>query len=88
MIHKLYYNTKINNPKYKTELIEGDIVKVDGEDILYKVTGLHNSDLNIMDFGRCEILDVETYTKGYNSMPISKLVFVSREFHDPEEILS
>jgi hypothetical protein len=29
-------------------------------------------------------IDIDTYTEGYVTIPISDLVFVDREFHDPD----
>lgn len=86
MIHKLYYKPSINGDTgYKIEILVDDIVKIDGEgEELYRVIYLQNSDLNPMTFYRCAIRDVATNTKGYDSIFGGKLIFVDREFYDPD----
>ncbi len=86
MIHKLYYKPSINGDiGYKIEILEGDIVKIDEEgEELYRVLSIQDSDLNPMTFYRCAIRDVVTYTKGYDSIFGGKLIFVDREFYDPD----
>jgi hypothetical protein len=80
MIKKLHYSTE---DKYKVEVLENDIVKVLGKETLYKIECVHNSDIGFY-FGTCAIIDIDTYTEGYVTIPISDLVFIEREFYDPD----
>jgi hypothetical protein len=86
MIHKLYYKPSINGDKsHKIEIMEGDIVKVDVKgDKLYKVVHLYDSDLRPLLFYRCGIIDVDTFMEGYDSIFGGNLIFVEREFYDPD----
>lgn len=86
MIHKLYYKPSINgNNSNLIEIMEGDIVKVDGKgDKLYKVFHLFDSDLRPLLFYRCGITDVDTFMEGYDSIFGGQLIFVDREFYDPD----
>jgi hypothetical protein len=84
MIIKLYYSgAESKLVKHKVEVFENDIVKKLGQETLYKVLMVHNSDTNF-NFGTCHIINMETYTEGYKSFPVSELIFVEREFYDPE----
>lgn len=86
MRHKLYYKPSINgDTEYKIEILENDIVKIDGEgDELYKVIYIQDSDLKPMTFYHCAIRNVDTFTKGYDNIFGGKLIFVGREFYDPD----
>jgi len=86
MIHKLYYKPSINGDKsHKIEIMEGDIVKVDLKgDKLYKVVHLYDSDLRPLLFYRCGIRDLDTFMEGYDSIFGGNLIFVEREFYDPD----
>lgn len=75
----------------KAELLEiikdfpDDVVKIDGRgEGLYRVTHLKDSDINMLEFYRCAIIDVATGTKGYNNIFGGNLIFVDREFYDPD----
>jgi hypothetical protein len=84
MIRKLYYlDAESKLVKHKVEVFEDDIVKVLGKETLYKIHVVNNSDISF-NFGTCYILDIDTCTEGYETIPISKLVFVDREFYDPD----
>jgi len=85
MIHKLYYKeseSKLVN--HAVEVFENDIVKVLGKETLYKIHLVNNSDISF-NFGTCCILDIDTCTEGYESIPIYNLIFVDREFYDPDD---
>lgn len=86
MIHKLYYKPSINgNSEYKIQILVDDIVKIYGEgDELYRVTHIKDSDINMFEFYRCAIIDVATGTKGAHNIFGGSLVFVDREFYDPD----
>ena len=86
MIHKLYYKPSINGNKSNLiEIMEGDTVKVDGKgDKLYKVIHLYDSDLRPPLFYRCGIIDLDTFMEGYDSIFGGELIFVDREFYDPD----
>jgi hypothetical protein len=86
MIHKLYYKPSINGDKsHKIEIMVGDTVKVDGKgDKLYEVIYLHDSDTKPLLFYRCSIRDKDTFIEGYDAIFGGKLVFVDREFYDPD----
>jgi len=80
MIRKLHYSSESN---HKIEVLENDIVKVLGNETLYKIELVHNSDISF-NFGCCYIINIDTYTDGYESIPVSDLVFVDRKFYDPD----
>lgn len=87
MIHKLYYKPSINgNSEHRIQILVNDIVKIHGEgDELYRVTHIKDSDINMFEFYCCAIVDVATgYTKGANNIFGGRLVFVDREFYDPD----
>jgi hypothetical protein len=84
MIRKLHYlDAESKLVKHKVEVFEDDIVKILGKETLYKIHVVNNSDISF-NFGTCYILDINTYTEGYETIPISKLVFIDREFYDPD----
>jgi hypothetical protein len=84
MIRKLHYlGAESKIVKHKVEVFENDIVKVLGKETLYKIHVVNNSDI-WFNYGTCYILDIDTFTEGYESIPISKLVFIDREFYDPD----
>jgi hypothetical protein len=82
----MHYKPSINGGgSYKIEILIDDIVKIDGEgEELYRVVYLQNSDLNPLTFYRCAIRDVDTCTKGYDNIFGGNLIFVDREFYDPD----
>lgn len=83
MRHKLYYRPSINTG-YEIEILENDIVKIDDEgDELYRVVYIQDSDLNPMTFYCCAIINAAC-TKGYDNIFGGKLIFVDREFYDPD----
>jgi hypothetical protein len=86
MRHKLYYKPSINgNSEHRIQILVGDIVKIYGEgDALYKVTHIKDSDINMFEFYRCAIIDIATRTYGANNIFGGKLVFMDREFYDPD----
>jgi hypothetical protein len=84
MIKKIFYNNcESKLVKHKVEVLEDDIVKVLGKETLYKIECVHNSDISFY-FGTCAIIDIDTYTEGCETIPISDLVFIDREFYDPD----
>jgi hypothetical protein len=94
MIHKMYYtHPKSYNKVRPIQIFKDDIVKVDirgtttGEQ-LFKITWLYDSDTDWYNFHRCRIRDLETHTWGWDSIMSNKLIFVGREFFDPEETMS
>ena len=86
MIHRLYYKPSINSDNgYKIEILIDDIVKIDGEgEELYSVVHLNDSDINMLTFYRCVIRDIATGMKGYDNIFGGNLIFVDREFYDPD----
>ena len=84
MIRTLHYlGAESKLVKHKVEVFEDDIVKILGKETLYKIHVVNNSDISF-NFGTCYIIDIDTFTEGYESIPISKLVFIDREFYDPD----
>ena len=86
MVHRLYYKPSINSDNgYKIEILIDDIVKIDGEgEELYRVVHLKDSDINMLTFYRCVIRDIATGKKGYDNIFGGNLIFVDREFYDPD----
>lgn len=86
MRHKLYYKPSINgNSEYKIQILVNDIVKIHGEgDELYRVRHIKDSDINMFEFYCCSIIDVATRTKGADNIFGGELIFVDREFYDPD----
>jgi hypothetical protein len=79
MIRKLKYkDTNI-------EVLEGDIVKVsyNYNDNTYKICCVQNSDYSF-DFGTAFILNNKTFDDGYKTIPVSDLIFIDRDFYDPD----
>jgi hypothetical protein len=76
MIIKLKYkNTNI-------EVVEGDTVKVPYNENIYTIQSVQNSDCSF-DFGTAFIINKE-YTDGYKTIPVSNLIFIDRDFYDPD----
>lgn len=72
--------------KYKdtnTEVLEGDIVKVSYNDNTYTIQCIQNSDYSF-DFGTAFILNNKTFDDGYKTIPVSDLIFIDRDFYDPD----
>jgi hypothetical protein len=69
---KLYYKDKGG------EILEGDLVKtvMYNKDKIYKVEGLNT--------GSCYIIDIDTFSEGYKNIPAEYLIFVDRDFYDPD----
>lgn len=86
---KIYYkNVEKPIKNHKVEVFEGDVVKildrfVDKEK-LYKIQTVNNKSQYSNYFLTCYILDLETLTEGYRKIPISELIFVNRDFEDPD----
>ena len=76
----------IRKLKYKDtaiEVLEGDIVKVPYNDNTYKIQCVQNSDYSF-DFGTAYIINNKEYTDGYKTIPVSNLIFIDRDFYDPD----
>ncbi len=87
MIHKLYYKPSINggDNRHKIQILLDDIVKIDGKgEELYRVVHLKDSDINMLEFYCCAIIDVATGIKGYDNIFGGNLIFIDREFYDPD----
>jgi hypothetical protein len=72
--------------KYKDtaiEVLEGDIVKVPYNDKTYTIQTVQNSDYSL-DFGTAYIINNKEYTDGYKTIPVSNLIFIDRDFYDPD----
>lgn len=72
--------------KYKDtaiEVLEGDIVKVPYNDKTYTIHGVQKSDYSL-DFGTAYIVNNKEYTDGYKTIPVSNLIFIDRDFYDPD----
>ncbi len=79
MIRKLKYKDTV------IEVLEGDIVKVsyNYNDNTYKICCVQNSDYSF-DFGTAAILNNKTFDDGYKTIPVSDLIFIDRDFYDPD----
>ena len=76
-----YYKS---DSEYKVKVIVGDKVKVSSskKDMIYEIKSINDMSMSF-DFGTCFVMD-ETYTEGYYSIGISDLIFIDRDFYDPE----
>lgn len=82
MIKDLYYkNSESPVIKHKVRASTGDRVKREGDSTVYVVEHLFDSDVSIY-YGTCSIIDTETYTKGFNTISVSDLIFVDRGADD------
>jgi hypothetical protein len=68
--------------KHKVQVMEGDIVKIPNNEKNFKIDIIHNSDMSLY-FGSCYIIS-DDGVDVYESMHISNLTFVTREFEDPD----
>lgn len=76
----------IRKLKYKDtaiEVLEGDIVKVPYNDKTYTIRTVQKSDYSL-DFGTAYIINNKEYTDGYKTIPVSSLIFIDRDFYDPD----
>lgn len=76
----------IRKLKYKDttiEVLEGDIVKVPYNDKTYTIRTVQKSDYSL-DFGTAYIINNKEYTDGYKTIPVSNLIFIDRDFYDPD----
>jgi hypothetical protein len=76
----------IRKLKYKDtaiEVLEGDIVKVPYNDKTYTIRCVQKSDYSL-DFGTAYIINNKEYTDGYKTIPVSNLIFIDRDFYDPD----
>jgi len=76
-----YYKS---DSEYKVKVMVGDKVKVAlySKDMIYKIKSINMSTWHY-NYGTCFVMD-ETCAEGYYSIPISDLIFIDRDFYDPE----
>jgi hypothetical protein len=67
--------------------LKGDIVKIiDDENQLYEIYGIKDSVSDRLngEFGQCLLKNLKTNSSEWTNFPISELMFVGRDFEDPD----